>query len=70
MSKAKLIFSLPEESEEHQDALNGWKYKAAISDMYQYIRRKLKDDVSDEEYNILKNIQREFLNTTEGLTIE
>ena len=39
MSKASLSFSLPEEQESFDAALNGWKYKAAVEDIWQNVFR-------------------------------
>ena len=48
--KAMLRFDLPEESEEHQTALDGWKWKAAVDEMSSYLRSELKyEDLSDEQ---------------------
>lgn len=48
--KALLRFDLPEELEEHQTALDGWKWKAAVEEMGEYLRSKLKyEDLSDEQ---------------------
>ena len=63
MPKAKLIFSLPEESEDHKDALYGAKYKVAISEILELFRRKLKySELSNEEYGLLESMRTEILN--------
>jgi len=38
MPVATLTFNLPEEAEEHQIALDAWRYKSALYDMDQYLR--------------------------------
>ena len=55
--KAKLIFNLPEEQEEFNDAVNGSAFKTAIWELDQYIRSQLKhgvlpDDVHDKVQEI------------------
>lgn len=44
MPKATLSFNLPEETEEHYLALNGWAYKCVIEDLFQWLRSKDKSD--------------------------
>jgi len=39
---AALTFNLPEESEEHQVAADGWKWKTCVADLDQVFRDKLK----------------------------
>ena len=55
--KAKLIFNLPEEQEEFNDAVNGSAFKTAIWELDQYMRSQLKhgdlpDDVHDKVQEI------------------
>ena len=40
--KAKLVFDLPSEAEEHNDALNGSRYKAALEDLDNWLRGLVK----------------------------
>lgn len=49
--KATLEFSLPEETEQHQLALNGWKYETAIDEYFNWIRAELKynDQLTEEK---------------------
>ncbi len=42
MPKATLEFTLPEESEEHHDAINGWRYRVAIWAVDELLRKALK----------------------------
>ena len=43
--KAVLEFSLPEEQHEHQVALDGWKWRAVVSDVADKLRSALKYDM-------------------------
>jgi hypothetical protein len=40
--KATLEFNLPEESEEHNSAINGWKYQLILEEIFNYLRRQEK----------------------------
>lgn len=42
MPKATLSFKLPEEREEHKQALNGPAYASALEEMRSYFRNRLK----------------------------
>lgn len=46
--KATLEFNLPEDMIDHQDALNGCKYRAILGDLLRFARRC---DKSDEPFN-------------------
>ena len=55
--KAKLIFNLPEEQEEFNDAVNGTSFKSVVWELDQYMRSQLKhgeltDDVHDKVQEI------------------
>jgi hypothetical protein len=56
--KVLIEFDGNEEQEEYQNALNGWKYKAIVSDIRQMIRSKEK--YLDEETISLEEL-RQFL---------
>jgi hypothetical protein len=48
--KAVLKFNLPDEKEEFDDAVRGGVYRAALSDMENWLRSKIKyDDTLDEK---------------------
>lgn len=50
--KAKLEFDLPEEREEHEDALNGSKYKYQLDDIWnKMFRPRHKHGYMDEKIN-------------------
>lgn len=61
--KAILEFELPQESEEHQLALNGWKYKSIIDDIFAKIRHMDKyEDKDSIELDELRSFISEKLN--------
>lgn len=47
--KATLEFTLPEEREEHSDAVNGTSWKALVFEFDQWLRSKLKYGKPDEK---------------------
>lgn len=52
--KATLEFSLPEEKEEHEDALKGTEWKWALEEVISYLRNETKHvDHTAEEYRTL-----------------
>lgn len=52
--KATLEFDLPEEKEDHCDALKGSEWKWAVDDIINYLRNETKHvDHTVEEYNTL-----------------
>lgn len=56
--KAILEFNLPEEQQEHQDALQGSLWKWAVDDITSHLRNESKHvDHSVEEYQILDAIR-------------
>lgn len=64
--KATLVFSLPEESEEHKHALNGGRYRAIIDEVYNFLRKECKYNSSIspdmvEAYNNIRNLLTEEL---------
>ena len=46
---AALTFNLPEESVEHQDAIDGWKWKSVVNRTLEEIRHELKYNNPSEE---------------------
>ena len=46
---ASLTFNLPEESTEHQDAIDGWKWKSVVNRTLEQIRNELKYNNPSEE---------------------
>lgn len=49
--KAILEFNLPEDQHEHQDALRGWEWKWALTEVVDYLRNQIKHtDNSADEY--------------------
>lgn len=56
MAKAILEFNLPEEKEEHLNALYGTSYKIALEEMDNHFRCRLKyEDISEEVREALQN---------------
>lgn len=59
--KAILEFNLPEENEDHDLALNGYKYKIIVDEIDNYLRSKLKyEDLSDVEHDIYQKVRDEL----------
>jgi hypothetical protein len=56
--KAILEFTIPEDSQEHQDALKGADWKWVISDLFDYLRNQIKHaDNSAEEYRTFERVR-------------
>jgi hypothetical protein len=56
--KAKLIFNLPEEQEEFNDAVNGSAFKTVIWELDQYMRSQLKhEDLPDDVHEKVQEIR-------------
>lgn len=52
--KAKLEFDLPEEREEHEDALKGTKYRSQLDDIWdKMFRPRHKHGYNDEKINAI-----------------
>lgn len=62
----KLLLEFDTDKDEEYDyisALNGIKYRTAISEILELFRRKLKySDLSNEEYGLLESMRTEILN--------
>jgi hypothetical protein len=59
--KAMLRFTLPEESEEHQLALDGWKWRIVAEEMDNFLRNKLKyEDLTEEDDEIYQSVRDEL----------
>lgn len=74
MPIASLTFNLPEESSEHQMALDGWKWKAIVSAILDNLRQDLKynaENLSSEQLKILEKMRELIVNiaTEENLSI-
>jgi hypothetical protein len=70
--KAMLRFTLPEESEEHQLALDGWKWRIVAEEMDNFLRNKLKyEDLTEEDDEIYQSVRDELqsLIDNQGLAI-
>lgn len=69
---ATLTFNLPEDQYEHQLALDGWKWKAVVSDIADKLRTHLKhdDDLSEEVAKALWNLRNEMFQNIEDRGLE
>ena len=70
--KAMLRFDLPEESEEHQTALDGWKWRMVVEQIDNHFRSKLKyEDLSEEDDAVYQAVREELHNIIDqqGLSI-
>jgi hypothetical protein len=64
--EAILKFNLPEETDEFNSALNGWRWKIVVAEFDAYLRTQLKyksDNYSDSELELIENL-RETLHQT------
>lgn len=50
--KTTLVFDPYEDQEELYNAMNGWKYRAVINDIYQYLRSQ--DKIGKDSVDIQK----------------
>ena len=50
--KAKLIFDLPEDRDEHYLAVNGYKYRHTLSDFAQEMRQLMRGKIDTKGYDI------------------
>ena len=55
--KAILEFDLPEEEPEFETAVNGWKWKMVLTRLDNELRKKLKSDLSDEQFYVYTEIR-------------
>ena len=64
MPKATLQFDLPEEHQEHQDAIHGSEWKDVVWDIDQFLRNKLKYEMHEYNdkscYDIFEEIRSEL----------
>ena len=70
--KAILEFNLPEEHNEHQVALDGWKWKAVVSKIAESMRSRLKheDVLHDEAARVLHSLRNEIFRNIEDRGLE
>lgn len=65
---ANLTFNLPEESAEHQMALDGWKWKAVVSAIMDNLRQDLKynsENLTNDQLKILEKMRELIVRMTE-----
>lgn len=68
MAKLILEFDPFEEQREAAHAVNGLKYYCALSELEILFRNKLKyGPLTDEQQSLLEELQRQFLDITQGL---
>ena len=63
MPKAILEFNLPEEQQEHKDALDGTAWKVAMWDLDQTLRNAIKhgcDQCEDNKYSAFEYIRKDL----------
>jgi hypothetical protein len=66
--KAILEFNLPEEEQQHSDAVNGTQYKMAIQELDEYLRRRLKYETLSN-YDEVDAIRTELHNILDSLNL-
>lgn len=60
MAQATLTFNLPEESVDHQTAIDGWKWRTIVDDILQNLRQDLKynvENLTDDQQKVLENMR-------------
>lgn len=70
---ATLTFNLPEEAEEHLDAVNGSKWKLAMWDLDQLLREKLKrETLTEDASEAFEFVRKELFETLDhhGLCLD
>ena len=70
---AQLTFNLPEESAEHQIAIDGWKWRTVVADLNSYLRDALKygNDFKSANHAIESTRERLFaLMGEEGVSLD
>lgn len=61
--KAVLEFNLPEDQDDFDTAINGWKYRSIIWDINNFLRSKLKyNELSSEQREVYDKIRTELWN--------
>lgn len=72
MSKAILEFSLPEEKEEFQIAVNAMSYKCALDDVYQQIfRRRIKyEELDKNTFELIETMKKEYFKILDNYEIK
>ena len=61
--EAILKFNLPEEQDEFNTAVNGFKYKMIIHELKQYLRSEIKynNELSQEVYDTLETVRDKII---------
>jgi len=60
---ATLKFDLPEERDDFEIAVNGWKYRSVLWDLDNFLRSKLKyEELNDGEYAVYEKVREQLWN--------
>lgn len=72
MPKATLTFNLPEDKSEHQDALKGVAYRAALEEIYNEVFRKRRKymELPKNQIDFLRELETEFHSILNGYDIK
>ena len=67
----KLILEFTEEEREaFEVAYRGWQYRAALTDVREFIRQKLKySELNPAQTHAYESVQKALFNATEGLDL-
>lgn len=62
MPKLTLEFSMPEDTQEFNDAMNGPRFASASHEMYSFLRdmRKHRDDLNEDQLKVVHEITDKF----------
>jgi len=64
MPIATLTFNLPEENDEHREALQAGKVLGAIQEFDNFLRAKIKyEDLSENDYKIYESVREKLHNS-------
>lgn len=62
--KVTLKFNLPEDTCEHSDSINGWRYKATIRNLDSWLRDQIKYSGKAELQPVRDNLWEELKNNS------
>ena len=71
--RAVLEYTLPVEEQEYRDAYNGWRYRAVIEGVMQWLRDDLKHgEVPDAEREVYERLRTRIFDDLDahGLTLD
>lgn len=63
MSKAALHFTLPEDRQDFEAALNGSAYRFSVNKMLDYLRNQVKynNNLNNEKIELLEDVREKFI---------